>query len=287
MYVVEIARTGSISAAAERLHVSQPSISQGISSLEVELGIKLFIRSKVGALPTESGKSVIFKAQEILNKVEELQEIANTEYSLLKGRLSIAAIAGISTSILPKTLVSFKKKYPGIELEIIEEDSHIIRQLVNDGKTDIGLIGGEYNDSNLVCGKLFRTVAIACVGKHSIFAKREAISIKEVINHPVICSSEALKNILNKHGNPNYLIKSKNLEAAKHIIAQGIAIGFYTEMSLKVDPYVQTGDIIPLEISDETIAVDYSFIQLKTHRSTASQEFLKELKEQIILFQMI
>lgn len=287
MYVVEIAKTGSLSAAAERLHVAQPSISHAISALEHELGVKIFKRSKNGALPTESGKAVILKAQEILNKVEELQETVNIEHSLLKGRLSIASIAGVSTSVLPRALVIFKKKYPGIELELIEEDTRTIKQLVIDGKTDIGLTLADEQDSKLLSGHLFTTKSIACVGKHSTFARHNEISIKEILKHPVICSSNSLRNILKKHGTPNYLIKSKNLEAAKHIIAQGMAIGFYTEMSLKVDPYVHTGEIIPLDISDEKIEVNYCFIQLKTHRSIASQELIKILKEQISYFQRI
>ncbi|EKN70637.1 LysR family transcriptional regulator [Neobacillus bataviensis LMG 21833] len=291
-YTVEIAKTGSITLAAESLKISQPSLSQAISSLEEELGIKIFKRSKIGTHLTEHGKEIVIKAQEVLNKMNELIETANLQQSLIAGRLSIASAPSICQSILPKALISFKKKYPSIELEIMEGDSPKIIKHVMDEKVDIGILAefSNYGESNkyLLYEKIFKNKIMACVGKHSPFANKTSISLNEIFQNPVICTSKALINFLNKYGQPNYLFKSSNLEGAKNIITHGIATGFYTEASLKIDPYVSSGQIIPLEITDAGMnEVSYSLIQLKTNQSIASKEFKKEIKDQAIIFKRL
>ncbi|MFJ8527537.1 LysR family transcriptional regulator [Bacillus sp. NPDC094106] len=67
-YIKEISRTQSISLAAKNLHVSQAAVSQSISLLERELGVKLFIRSRLGTTPTKEGKNIIRKALEIIKR---------------------------------------------------------------------------------------------------------------------------------------------------------------------------------------------------------------------------
>lgn len=67
-YITEIGKLGSITAAAEKLHVSPPAISKSIANLEKELDIQIFKRSKTGMIPTHQGKAIIKKAFEVLSK---------------------------------------------------------------------------------------------------------------------------------------------------------------------------------------------------------------------------
>lgn len=74
LYVVEVAKTGSITTAAENLHVTPAGVSQSISNLEKRLGITIFARSRKGSSPTLEGKATIKKAYEIISKYQELLE---------------------------------------------------------------------------------------------------------------------------------------------------------------------------------------------------------------------
>src|SRR5690625_3230987 len=114
IYLVEIDRFKSISLAAEKLYVSQPTVSQAINSLEIELGKKLFNRSRSGTIPTEYGEEIIEKAKEILFIVNDIKESSLSNFKLLTGNITIKGVPGFYTSLLSSALVSFKKKFPGI-----------------------------------------------------------------------------------------------------------------------------------------------------------------------------
>ena len=140
LYITEIAKTGSIATAAERLYVSSPGISLAISSLEEELGIKIFERSRTGLEPTETGKKLIIKAQEILNCIEEFKQEAKGDSTDIEGHLSISADPAICRSIIPKTSADLNAKFPGITLQIKESSSPQVRKDVLNGEADIGLV---------------------------------------------------------------------------------------------------------------------------------------------------
>ncbi|MGO4498543.1 LysR family transcriptional regulator [Paenibacillus sp. 2RAB27] len=283
IYIIEINQTGSISLAAEKLHVSQPNISQAIVSLEEELGVKLFVRSRTGAIPTEDGKLIISKAIEIMNKVEELRETAGFQFNQLSGSLSIASVPSLCLSILPPTLAIFKNKHADVELIMMEMNYPQIVQEVLGGQVDLGLIavGTNYTNTHarLVTEHLLECRIMAYVGKKSPLSHRTSISIEELLLEPLLISSDFLMNIFKKHGEPNILFKLGNSEAAKRIIAEGIAIGFYTETGMRYDPYLETGSIVALEITGVDLGVSFRSLRLKSrHLSLPCKEFMKELK---------
>ncbi|QAY65523.1 LysR family transcriptional regulator [Paenibacillus protaetiae] len=78
-YAVEVAKARSFSAASKRLFLSQSAVSQAVMNLEEELGVKLYLRTKSGASVTPEGSLLIAKAEEILNKVDELKLAARRQ----------------------------------------------------------------------------------------------------------------------------------------------------------------------------------------------------------------
>jgi DNA-binding transcriptional LysR family regulator len=91
-YLVEIARAGSISAAALNLHVSQSAISKSLLRLEHNLGILLFNRLQTGVTPTETGKRFIDKANEILDKMQEFEELTEECSNATSRKISLALV---------------------------------------------------------------------------------------------------------------------------------------------------------------------------------------------------
>ncbi|MCM2534262.1 LysR family transcriptional regulator [Neobacillus pocheonensis] len=120
MFITEIAKTGSIVNTSDRLFVSSPAISLAISSLEEELGVKIFERSRNGLEPTEIGKKLIIAAQEILNQIEKFKQEAKSDSSEIEETLSISAVQSLCRSIIPKTSAVLKAKFPKITLQIKE-----------------------------------------------------------------------------------------------------------------------------------------------------------------------
>ncbi len=277
-YLAEVAYTGSFTAAADKLHVSQPNISYAISSLEEELGAALFKRTRAGTQPTEIGSKVIEKAQEILLKLEELKELANPQSMILNERLMIGAISGVCTSFLPRVLSVFGAKHPYVELELFEGNTSDIEERVLEGKLDIGLVGliTKYTFKNLIAEKFMTRKIMACVGAGSPLANYKSVSVQEILNYPIIGASEHMIKEFRRYGTPVEVFHSSRAEAVKRITAEGVAVSFYMDIALKIDPYVLTGQIVPIPI-EETMMVDLYWIRAKGTPSAASEAFLKEL----------
>src|SRR5690606_33447840 len=157
-----------------------------ITKLEEELQVKIFKRSRLGTIPTETGELVINKAREIIFKIEELETIGQLSSPLLTGSLSLAAIPSLCMTLLRKTLEVFKNRYPNIKIEIIEGGSIQVKELVLNGKVDLGLASNrepkDY-DNGFIFESLLTGQIMACVGKKFRLSNRQEISFKEIIKY--------------------------------------------------------------------------------------------------------
>lgn len=285
-YIIEVDKTKNISLAAKNLHVSQPNVSQGIKNIENTLGIKLFKRSRSGSIATDAGKQAILIMQEILDRIDELKSISLDESVLLQGNLNITTIASLSMSLIPQTISKLKKQYPKLNIALTEEHSMDIINMVVRDETDLGFIGVPSNvelpQDNLEYTFFRKSKIMALVGSNTTLAEKGTISLSEIIKHPILSTSEFVINELRKHGSPNFLFKSKNLEGAKQVIAEGLAIGFYADISLLFDPYVHTGKVVPLNIEEDNFILSLYSVQRSKKSHLASEKFIQEFNRQLI-----
>ncbi|GAA2461071.1 LysR family transcriptional regulator [Streptomyces mauvecolor] len=139
-YFVAVAETRHFTRAAERVHVSQPSLSQQIKALENELGAELFSRARGNIALTDAGEALLPLARRILADADtariEVQELAQ----LRRGRVRLGATPSLCTGLLPDVLRAFHDRHPGIQLLIEEGGSHdLVRELAR-GALDLALI---------------------------------------------------------------------------------------------------------------------------------------------------
>lgn len=138
--IVEVAKIGSLTKAAQNRHITLSAMSQSITMLEAELGVTLFIRSRgQKAVPTAEGNTIISKANEVLMKVNELKEEAQIYSDTLSGHLKIATIPG-PMHLMVKVISSFKADFPNVKIEIFEKGPKEILDNVLQDEMDIGLM---------------------------------------------------------------------------------------------------------------------------------------------------
>jgi len=146
-YVIEVADQGSISVAARKLMISQPSLSQSIKSIENEFNITLFDRSAVPMVPTKAGTVFLNKAHIILTALEDLkQELTQAETT--PGELYI----GISDSgaLINKHIFrDFQASYPDIKLILVERDQYLLERMLEAGKLDMIFTMIPYDNPNI------------------------------------------------------------------------------------------------------------------------------------------
>ena len=108
-YVVAVAETRHFGRAAERCHVSQPSLSASVKNLEEELGVKLFERGKRGVLVTEPGEQILAQARRALEEAERVKTVARQGRDPLKGVLRLGIIHTIAPYLLPDLVRALRK----------------------------------------------------------------------------------------------------------------------------------------------------------------------------------
>ncbi|MCQ0025498.1 LysR substrate-binding domain-containing protein [Streptomyces somaliensis DSM 40738] len=140
VYFVAVAETRHFTRAAERVHVSQPSLSQQIRALEKELGAELFSRARGNVALTDAGEALLPLARRILADADtarhEVQELAR----LRRGRVRLGATPSLCTGLLPEVLRAFHDLYPGVRLLVEEGGSRdLVRELAR-GALDLALV---------------------------------------------------------------------------------------------------------------------------------------------------
>jgi len=299
-YLVEVAKTKSISNAAERIYVSQQSISSAINKLEKELGVPLLYRSFQGVLLTDFGELLVNKGREILKNTKDLEsEIklhAGATPPEITGELIIYTTFLTSNVILPNLLNVFHKNYSNVNLKIEDKVYSEMLQDISTGKADLGLVDivEESSDSdNIRCEifpeesiyfeRLFYDKLYARVGKSTPLANIKSISIKELLKYPLSVHAYPLNYYLNRvskgSNKPKIFLDSGSAMAKHTAVAKGWAIGFITGASIKEGAYFQPDLQEIIQIPIDGIRISVGWIRSKNHYfSMAAQKCIEALK---------
>ena len=139
-YFLAIAREENFTKAAQQLHVTQPTLSRQIADLERELGVKLFVRSNHNIILTEDGMILKRRAQEILSLADKTKRDFLQKDEVLSGTISIGSGEFRSTKYLAKSIAASQKNYPDVKYEIYSGNAGNIRDYIERGFLDIGLM---------------------------------------------------------------------------------------------------------------------------------------------------
>ncbi|MFR9309135.1 LysR family transcriptional regulator [Hydrogeniiclostridium mannosilyticum] len=139
-YFLAVAREENFTKAANMLHVTQPTLSRQIADLEQELGVKLFVRSNHNIVLTEDGMILKRRAQEILSLADKTKRDFIKKEEALSGTISIGSGEFRSTEYLAKIIAEFRKKYPNVKYEIYSGNATNIRDYIERGFLDMGLM---------------------------------------------------------------------------------------------------------------------------------------------------
>lgn len=156
-YILTVAEERNLSKAAEKLYITQPSLSRIIMKTEVSLGVKIFDRTKSPLVVTFAGELFIKTAKQMLTLesklYQEMREIAN----LKKGRVTIGIMQFEEKYYLPQVLSHFYTKYPGIEVKIIADTSAGLESLIINDTVDFAIAIKPISTSNIAYQEIYAT----------------------------------------------------------------------------------------------------------------------------------
>ena len=139
-YFIAIVEDGSVSAAAARIGIAQPSLSQHIRSLEDRLGVELLVRSSRGVTPTEAGRLLEVRAREILDAIARTKEEVGLAGTVPRGRVSLGLPSSVSMVLSVPLAEAVRRELPEVNLRVVEAMSGFIRDWLRDGSIDLGVL---------------------------------------------------------------------------------------------------------------------------------------------------
>lgn len=139
-YALALSKHGNFKRAAEHLNISQPALSLQIQKLEEEIGFKLFNRATNPIEVTEDGKLYLFKTQEVISGVKQLQNFTSVIKDDYHGKLVIGIIPTLAPFLVPLFVESIEEDYPDLQLVIKEQITERVVNNVRNGELDVGII---------------------------------------------------------------------------------------------------------------------------------------------------
>ncbi|MDX1605588.1 MAG: LysR family transcriptional regulator [Candidatus Competibacterales bacterium] len=137
---IMVARQGSFSSAAERLHLTQPAVSKRIATLEQQLDVRLFDRLGRQTMLTEAGHTLLPRARRILAEIEDSRRALNNLNGDVAGTLTLATSHHIGLHRLPPLLRAFTQRYPEVRLDLHFTDSELACEAVGRGELELAIV---------------------------------------------------------------------------------------------------------------------------------------------------
>jgi len=143
-YALAIEKTLHFKRAAEACNVSQSALSTAINELEKQLDTTIFERNNKQVLVTNNGQLILEKAKRVKLEVDELLQVSQINKQPFSSAMTLGVIPTIGPYLLPKVLPEVRKQYPSFKLKIIEEQSHVLVELVRTGEIDAAILALPY-----------------------------------------------------------------------------------------------------------------------------------------------
>ena len=304
-YVLAILREGGFSKAAEKLYVSQPSLSATVRRIEEKLTVPIFDRSSNPTALTDVGKEYVKCALEIERMERDLEQFVSDTVNFCTGEIKIGASSLYSSFLLPRMIADFNRKYPQVSIKIFENNSkNLMHELASkelDLVIDNALIKNEalfYTEyasemillavpDSFEISKELEAQALrssdVMAGKHLL--PNRSVELKSFISFPfVLLNSEndtgKRADLLFKkhHLSPNVLFRLDQQITAYNISAMGLGVSFVSDTLVKnMEP---SSTMRYFRLDDTEILRNIYFYQKKSrYHSLACQKFIEHMIE--------
>ncbi|GLY37673.1 LysR family transcriptional regulator [Amycolatopsis sp. NBRC 101858] len=231
-YFVAVAEHRHFTRAAEEMRVAQPSLSQQIRTLEHDLGAPLFHRIRGNVSLTEAGEVLLPIARRILAETESARLAIRELDELDRGRVRLGAPPSLCTGLLPAMLSAFRRRYPGIQLELHESGSGDLRQRLAEGALDLALLAGARmsGDPHLAATPLLlEELVVISPADSPVPHAGDRLDVRELADVPLVMFRrgydvrEATVNACRTAGfEPSFAIEGGEMDAVLELVRAGV-----------------------------------------------------------------
>lgn len=232
-YFQAVSRLGSITKAADRLHVAQPSVTVAIQKLERELGVTLFDRSQKNLVLTLEGQAFRQRVDDILSRLDDTVLEMNDFRLLQRGSLKIGVPSMIGAFLFPYIFAGFHKIHPQVELNVAEEGTMAIREHLEQGQLDVGVIITSNLSYPLEVTPLATTSLVVCLPPGHSLTRRAVVPFGDLRDEAFILLKEdtysrqlILEECAHSGFSPRVAFSSSQIETILGLVEEGVGVSF-------------------------------------------------------------
>lgn len=174
-----IADAGSVRAAAERLHLTQPAVSMALAELERHLGAALFARDRGRLHLNERGRDLLPLAREILERFEEMRRRAADESHQLRGELRLGASNTVGNYLVGELLGAFAQAHPQVSVRLEVDNTHGIVAAVREHRLDVGCVEGTVLQPDIEVRPWRADALVVCARPDHPLARRKRLRVDD------------------------------------------------------------------------------------------------------------
>lgn len=274
-YFIEVANTLNISRAAERLGISQPSLSLAIKRLEAALGVSLLVRGKTGVQLTRAGLRFTTQARGLVSEWEKLADEAKRGESQVGGRYIIGCHPSVALFTLPEFVTKLVNTYPDVELKLVHGLSRQMTDDVINFKIDFGLVVNPVAHPELVIKILSKDEVGLWGGADGGAAAKAHNGDGVLICDPELIQTQALlKQLKRKDFGFRRTITTANLEVIAALTSSGAGIGILPSKVATREPQLKLKALAGLPRYQDKLCLVY---RADAQRSSASRLVIEHI----------
>lgn len=251
--------------AAEKLRISQPSVSVHIKNLEAEFQTQLFIRSPKVLKITPSGEILLERAKQMVQIYENTKNDIYEQQNTIKGTLKIAASFTIGEYVLPPLLADLYKKYPNLNFSVTIGNTHEVVKLTQQFQVDIGLIEGNTDEKDVIVEPFMEDeLIIIAPPNHPLKTKKDVVT--EDLQSETWISRESgsgtreyLEHFIRSNGlKINDLLTISSNQGVKETVINGLGISILSFFSVKRE--LEQGALLEIKPKNELFKRKFSYV---------------------------
>jgi LysR family transcriptional regulator, hydrogen peroxide-inducible genes activator len=240
-YVVAVAETLGFHKAAERCHVSQPTLSAQVKQLEDVLGVQLFERDRRRVLLTAAGAVVVAHARRVLLAIDDMIAAAKQLIEPCSGTFRIGVIPTIAPYLLPDVVPAVRARYPKLQLVFREEKTDAVVADLREGRLDAGLLALEAEIGEWASGRIADDPFVVALPEGHRLARKKRVAASDLDDENVLlldeghCFRAQALSICNRAGAKESELRATSLSTLAQMVSSGSGITLLPQIAVAVE----------------------------------------------------
>ena len=287
-----ISEERSITKAARRLGLSQPSVSNALQKLEAQLDCQLVFRDSRHFELTTRGDKIFQECRDIFHSAERISLLVRDAETEERGQVRYQIISNLVSPLIDEAMRLFHHRHPSVIFKSEVQNSQTIVRMIQQGHVQLGFCLLARPLVNLPSIRLFREeFRVFCGAEHPLFGK-ETVELRDLRQEPFIsfaCATEGMglepMSVLREGTRLGNRINglSTNTEEVRRMIVNGMGIGILPLAVAQDD--IRRGELWPLKITDEPIGADVYLVHAAAEKLSASErKFVQTIEELLALY---